>query len=231
MRAMDRAQSRDRGEEAERAAARGEEELAIGGRHLRRLVAAHVGHDEDARLRRRSRKATARGRARRGRRDARRRSAPRRHPSRRSGSPLPSVSVAEVTSTPWAGLATSSAKGRVGSIQWRCSPTSSSWPSMRSMREPVDESARAAPERSRAACALPAAELDDAAALEAAHRRLDAEARRPGRARRPRRRADASAARREAAAAHRDRLERQRQRARRRRRAPSIGGRSSVSRL
>ena len=41
-----------------------------------------------------------------------------------SASPLASVSVAEVTSTPCAGSSTAAASGTVGSTQWRCRPTS-----------------------------------------------------------------------------------------------------------
>ena len=44
----------------------------------------------------------------------------------------PPVSVADVTNAPCAGFSTTSAKGRVGSSQRRCSPISNSRPSTRS---------------------------------------------------------------------------------------------------
>ncbi len=62
-----------------------------------------------------------------------------------SPSPVPSRSVADVTSTPWAGSSTALASGRVGSSQWRCSPTSYSRPSIRSIASQSTKSGSATP--------------------------------------------------------------------------------------
>ena len=174
----------DRGEQAQRAAAGGDEQRAIGGGELRHVGAAHVLDHQDPRL---LRIVEGRGHAARAciRAGAARRCAPRPRASRRRRSPVPSVSVAEVTSTPCAGSTTDAANGTVGSTQWRCRPTSVSRPSIRSTDEPVDEFGRRLA-RHGAEHGAPGAELVEPAPREAAHQRFDADARGGVERRRPR---------------------------------------------
>ena len=89
-----------------------------------------------------------------------------------SGSAAPSVRVAEVTTSPCAGCATSATNGMPGSIQLRLTATSLSNPSMRSSANHSIVSARGGFDEI-AQQPAPGGELQSGAAVEAADRRVE----------------------------------------------------------